>query len=405
MGGDHAGCVLRLEARHIPEVENLLVMMSDERAKMEEVLCVEEFYPNHNGGNLIFGPHDNYLYIGLGDGGSQGDPLFRAQTPQSPLGKILRIDVSRLVVSKMERSAPPTPYEIPRDNPYAVREGKGIFGTIYPMYARQAMIARFNANDPQGNRRLSERHLIPSPAMLNDLREVDVRGLQSPLPEIYAWGLRNPWGISFVPAGMTRPGPPGGLIVADGGEERTEEVNIIPPVKRASRVTFASTRKLNAKANLGWPWFEGDLTTDHHTASRPPGKSAWHLRKRLLYPWFYYHHSKDFHIAGNSPQVLTGEAIIGGYVYTGKRSPKLYGAYIFGDISGWFAAVIDHAGGGSFFKERSDDRTILLAEGKLPGGHMLRAFGQTLDGEVYALSHDESKDTGGGSIWQIQWDS
>jgi glucose/arabinose dehydrogenase len=71
-----------------------------------EVLRVEQPYDNHNGGMLAFGP-DGYLYIGLGDGGSAGDPLDSGQTMDALLGKMLRLDVNTL------------PYLIPADNPYA----------------------------------------------------------------------------------------------------------------------------------------------------------------------------------------------------------------------------------------------------------------------------------------------
>ena len=54
------------------------------------ILAVAQPYPNHNGGQLQFGP-DGRLYVGMGDGGSGGDPQNRAQDPQSPLGKMLRI--------------------------------------------------------------------------------------------------------------------------------------------------------------------------------------------------------------------------------------------------------------------------------------------------------------------------
>src|SRR5204863_9182591 len=55
------------------------------------ILFVRQPYPNHNGGLLLFGP-DRLLYVGLGDGGSAGDPKNRAQDLDSLLGKILRID-------------------------------------------------------------------------------------------------------------------------------------------------------------------------------------------------------------------------------------------------------------------------------------------------------------------------
>ncbi len=80
-------------------------------ADSEQVLLTQsQPYNNHNGGCLKFGP-DGYLYIGLGDGGSGGDPQNYAQNPASLLGKTLRIDV---------RNAPPgQPYGIPPDNPFA----------------------------------------------------------------------------------------------------------------------------------------------------------------------------------------------------------------------------------------------------------------------------------------------
>jgi len=75
-------------------------------ASEELLLKVLQPYTNHNGGNLQFG-HDGYLYIGLGDGGSAGDPDDRAQTHKEYLGKMLRIDVS---------NAPG--YTVPNDNPF-----------------------------------------------------------------------------------------------------------------------------------------------------------------------------------------------------------------------------------------------------------------------------------------------
>ncbi len=65
----------------------------------QEILRIEQPYANHNGGNLVFGP-DGRLWVGMGDGGSGGDPENRAQNPDTLLGKMLRLDV---------RQAKPTP--------------------------------------------------------------------------------------------------------------------------------------------------------------------------------------------------------------------------------------------------------------------------------------------------------
>ncbi|MCA0454420.1 MAG: PQQ-dependent sugar dehydrogenase [Chloroflexi bacterium] len=71
------------------------------------IIQIDQPYPNHNGGDLAFGP-DGYLYIGMGDGGSQGDPQRNGQNPQALLGKMLRLDVDSA-----------EPYAAPPDNPYA----------------------------------------------------------------------------------------------------------------------------------------------------------------------------------------------------------------------------------------------------------------------------------------------
>ncbi len=75
-----------------------------------KILEVGQPYANHNGGMLAFGP-DGYLYIGLGDGGSAGDPDNRAQRLDTRLGKILRIDVNGTASGRA--------YRIPSSNPYA----------------------------------------------------------------------------------------------------------------------------------------------------------------------------------------------------------------------------------------------------------------------------------------------
>ena len=78
-------------------------------ASRREVLALAQPYPNHNGGDIVFGP-DGMLYLGYGDGGSGGDPQRHGQDPQTWLGKLLRID---------PRPSGDQPYTIPADNPYA----------------------------------------------------------------------------------------------------------------------------------------------------------------------------------------------------------------------------------------------------------------------------------------------
>ncbi|HEY7132190.1 MAG TPA: PQQ-dependent sugar dehydrogenase [Candidatus Limnocylindrales bacterium] len=81
------------------------------------ILTIAQPYANHNGGNIGFGP-DGYLYIGMGDGGSAGDPQNRAMNISSLLGKMLRIDV--------HHGTSHTHYVIPRDNPYVGRLGNDL---------------------------------------------------------------------------------------------------------------------------------------------------------------------------------------------------------------------------------------------------------------------------------------
>jgi glucose/arabinose dehydrogenase len=80
-------------------------------ASADTVLKVAQPFPNHNGGQLAFGP-DGFLYIGFGDGGGAGDPNGNGQNPAALLGKILRIGVSGTAT-----------YTIPADNPFVTRHG------------------------------------------------------------------------------------------------------------------------------------------------------------------------------------------------------------------------------------------------------------------------------------------
>lgn len=190
-------------------------------AGSERVLLeVEQPYVNHDAGQLQFGP-DGYLYVGLGDGGSGGDPLGHGQDRGTLLGDMLRIDV--------DRRGADTPYGIPADNPFVGQPG--------------------------------------------------VR------PEIWAWGLRNPWRYSFDPKGR--------LLVADVGQNLWEEVSVV-----------------SAGDNLGWNLREG-----RHCFR--PAKGC--PEQGLVDPIYEYNHDEGF-------------SITGGYVSLSPALPALQGWYVFGDF-------------------------------------------------------------------------
>ncbi len=231
------------------------------------LLAVNQPFGNHNGGQLAFGP-DGFLYIALGDGGSEGDPQGIGQNLQTLLGKILRIDVAGAF-------APGKQYAIPPDNPFAAGGG---------------------------------------------------------LPEIWAYGLRNPWRFSFDRG-------TGKLFAGDVGQDNFEEVDII-----------------TKGGNFGWNRMEG-------AHCYPPGSSC--STTGLILPIMEYAHNT----AG-------GEAIIGGFVYHGSAISGLAGDYVFGDLfSGHvWAGVRDVSGNWS--------QTLVLT-------HTLTvsSFGQDAAGELYLLDY------------------
>lgn len=128
------------------------------------LLTVDQPFDNHNGGDIAFG-NDGYLYFGLGDGGSGGDPFDYAQNDTRLLGKMLRIDVAGV-------GYPSPGYSIPPDNPFATNPKCGPAGNV------------------------------------------------ADCPEIYASGLRNPWRWSFDE-------PTGDLWLGDVGQGSREEIDRI----------------------------------------------------------------------------------------------------------------------------------------------------------------------------------
>jgi glucose/arabinose dehydrogenase len=231
-----------------------------------EVLGVKQPFENHNGGLVLFGP-DGDLYIGLGDGGSEGDPQRNGQNLGTLLGKILRID-------PLQQGG--EPYGIPKGNPFVGRPG-----------------AR---------------------------------------PEVFEYGLRNPWRFSFDPFN-------GALAIGDVGQNEFEEVDYLP-------------RGRAAGANLGWSAFEGDarFNGDQSPAGAVP-------------PIFVYSHSGG------------GCSITGGYVIRDRRLPTLYRRYLYGDFClGELHSLIPA------LPSARDDKPLGL---KVPA---LSSFGEDSAGHVYATS-------------------
>lgn len=235
-------------------------------ATRRDVLFVEQPYSNHNGGNLVFGP-DGYLYIGLGDGGSGGDPHGNGQSMTTLLGKMLRVDPE----PSGER-----PYAIPPDNPFVERPG-----------------AR---------------------------------------PEIWTFGLRNPWRYSFDRE-------TGDLWIGDVGQSAWEEVDLQPSGSSGGE-------------NYGWNLMEGDHP---YGGGEPPAEA--------VRPVFEYSHDDG------------GCTVTGGYVYRGESIPDLYGAYVFGDFClGELEALRLRDG-------RVIDHRVLG-----PVVPNLSSFGEDARGELYAMS-------------------
>ena len=113
------------------KVDNTNPNMANQTSEVE-ILKVIQPYSNHNGGQIAFGP-DGYLYIGLGDGGSGGDPEGNGQNRQTLLGSILRIDVDS-----------GSPYTIPMDNPFYMN-GNGYTQEIFAFGFRNPWRFSFDA--------------------------------------------------------------------------------------------------------------------------------------------------------------------------------------------------------------------------------------------------------------------
>lgn len=244
-------------------------------------------FSNHNGGNLMFGP-DGYLYIGLGDGGSAGDPGNRAQDPNTWLGKMLRIDVN-------VPDSDPEGYVVPPDNPFLDGD---------PIYA---------------------------------------------LPEIWAFGLRNPWRYSFDDP---RFGGTGAMYIADVGQNNWEEVDYEP--------AGAGGR------NYGWRNYEGNAVYNN---SLPPAYTP------LTFPIHVYSHSD-------------GCSITGGFVYRGvELGCDVFGHYFFSDYCSaqlWTFKVELDAGGNPVVTQFMNRKSEIDPTNQI---NSVTSFGVDANGELYVADH------------------
>jgi glucose/arabinose dehydrogenase len=231
-------------------------------------LTVAQPYENHNGGNIIFGP-DGFLYLGLGDGGSGGDPQGHGQNKNDLLGSLLRLDVSGA-----------SGYVVPADNPLV-----GVGGTM---------------------------------------------------PELWNWGLRNPWRFSFDRAS-------GDLYIGDVGQDAREEIDV------------ATASSGGGKGlNFGWSIMEGTTCYSASTCNQAG----------LTLPVLDYTHAD-------------GCSVTGGFVYRGAAIPALVGTYFYSDYCGGWIRSFKYAAGVA--TEQQEWATLA------PGGGV-PSFGEDATGELYILS-------------------
>jgi glucose/arabinose dehydrogenase len=260
--------------------------------KTEElILEIEQPFPNHNGGCVRFGP-DGMLYIGMGDGGAGGDPHGNGQNLGALLGKILRIDVTGEPGDPAKQN-----YVVPPDNPFVGREG-----------------AR---------------------------------------PEVWAFGVRNPWRFSWDSLGR--------LWIGDVGQNRVEWVDLQPQGSRGGE-------------NYGWNVMEGP----EEFVSRPADQKSIRPDPASITPpvWSYTQKSNG----GNG-------SITGGFFYEGSKIPALKNRYICADfMSGriWSFKVGATGKADDIVEHTSAFEPVFKETG---AGTSISSFGRDGEGELYILDH------------------
>lgn len=189
------------------------------------------------------------------------------------------------------------------------------------------------------------------------------------LDEIYAYGLRNPYKFSFDDG----PGGLGTLLLADVGQNLFEEVDVV-----------------TKGGNYGWVIREGFSCFDPFDPTMPPAScsSTGPSGEPLLDPIVDYSHQEG------------GISVIGGFVYRGARSPRLFGTYVFGDFSAQFTVPggrlyfleqtsDDGLGGDPFETEQFEIREFRIGADDVPYGLFLKGFGEDEEGEIYACGSTE----------------
>jgi glucose/arabinose dehydrogenase len=154
----------------------------------EIILSIHQPYANHNGGGIAFGP-DSYLYIGMGDGGSAGDPQGNGQNPAALLGKMLRIDVNGTSEGKA--------YAVPADNPFV--NNTELVPEAWAMGLRNPW--RFSFDRATGD-------LYIGDVGQNQYEEVNFQPAGSTGGENYGWNITegtHPYSGGSIPEGLTDP--------------------------------------------------------------------------------------------------------------------------------------------------------------------------------------------------------
>lgn len=274
---------------------------------------IDEPQFNHDAGKVAFGP-DGFLYFSLGDGGGANDGLDEPTLPHGPNGNGQNTGTPLGAVLRVDVNGGP-PFAIPPDNPFA----DGVDG----------------------------------------------------LPEIYAYGFRNPYRFSFDDG----PGGDGSLYVADVGQDVYEEINVV-----------------TLGGNYGWVAHEGFHCFDPFNPMMPPVAcpGTGPFGEPLLDPVLEYDHG-------------IGIAVVGGFVYRGSGFPALVGKYVFGDFSTDFVTpdgrlfYTDIAGPNAYVRAEF----TLLPDG-LPLGKFVKGFGEDESAEIYLCASDALAPAGvTGTVFRI----